>query len=116
MMEEAAAEMVEVMGCPIMIAEDQGERLVGALVDAQETRDLAILAERLHPDAPVAPLLAEVAMTLHRQAGEIASLLDRLIAHTNHDQPHAHVELDADAIRELLQAMFRDPFEAEPRY
>ncbi len=110
-MQDAAVDMIEIMSCPVLVAEDQAERAVEAMSDAVLARDLAVFAERLHSDHPVAPLLAELALTLERHAGELASLIDRLIPLTNHELSHDHLELDDDAVRVLLHVMFDDPNE-----
>lgn len=107
--EEIAVEMLEVISCPVMVADDQARRVAELGLDAEQTRDLAMLAARLHPDAPVAPVLAELAQTVDRHARELAALADRLFALTNHDVPHAHNEPSEDDIKELLVTMFGDP-------
>jgi hypothetical protein len=114
MMEDAALEMLEILSCPVLVAEDHAERAAEASFEAEEDRDLAQIAARLHPDSAVAAVLAEVAELRDRHARELAALVDRLHPLTDHEAPHDHVEPDDDAMRDMMVAMFGAPHEGHP--
>jgi hypothetical protein len=110
--EQAMLDMIEVMSCPVLVAEDQAERCAHMLLDAEQGRDLAVIAQSLHVDqsaVPVAPLLVELAMTLERHAAELTGLCDRFIALSDHEVSHAHIEPDLDIVKRLALAMFGEP-------
>lgn len=99
-------EMVEVISCPVLVAEDQAERCAEMLMEAQQGRDLAILALDHHAKTPLAPVLEELVTALDRQARELATLTDRLVALSDHEVAHAHVDGDAIDLMRLARAMF----------
>jgi hypothetical protein len=115
MAEDMAAEMAEIISCPVLVADDQADRVFDLMLDSEQTRDLAVLCARLHPRSSVAPLLAEVAATLDRHARELGDLVDRLVEHTTHDVPHDHIEPTDGDLHELLAALFGEPVRRLPR-
>lgn len=111
---EAATAMVEIMSCPVLVAQEQAERCSEMMALAVEAADLGLIAQRLHvdqPSPPLSPLLIELVTTLQQHARDLASLIDRLAPMIDHDTAHEHVELDDDTVKQILVAMF-DPEEA----
>ena len=113
-MAEAAAEMMDIISCPMLVAEDHADRLADIAMDAELGHDLALLSARLHPHSQVAPVLADIAQVLDRHRRELDALLDRLMPLVDHDEPHDHIVPDDDAVKEMLFALFGDPRDAEP--
>ena len=104
--EEAMLEMVEVISCPVLVAEEQAERCAEMLMEAQQGRDLAILALDYHENTPLAQVLEELVTALDRHARELATLGARLVALRDHDVAHSHVNGNAIDLKRLARAMF----------
>jgi len=102
-------DMVEVICCPVLVAEDQAERCGQMLMDAQQARDLAVLALDHHAAStavPVAPVLEELVTTLDRHARELAALTDRVVALSDHEVAHSHVDGNTLDLARLARALF----------
>lgn len=109
--------MLEVMSCPVLVAQDQIDRCEELIVAAEEARDFAAIAQKMHLAQPfpvLSPVLVEVARMLDRHARELSGLIERLLPLADHDAPHEHIEPDDATVKELLIAMFGDPRQDGP--
>lgn len=117
-MAQGIAAMIEVLSCPVMVAEDHADRTRQMAVDVETFCDLASVAQGLYTGgertslvAELGELLAAFSATLQRHRNELLALAERFERLVDHERPHPHLDPEEIPIELVASAMFGRPDE-----
>lgn len=114
-MAQGIAAMIEVLTCPVTVAEDHAERTRQMAVDVETFEDLAQVARGLYSGegdslvAELGELLAAFSATMQRHRDELLVLADRFQRLVDHERPHPHLDPEEIPVEAVAFAMFGLP-------